>query len=303
MSLFLIVTLLIIIMKAPGIDASTAVFVKTGGDAFLNVSESDVPKDFHVLLWKFVTNDALVTFFSNGQSKVHGVYTGRIDFSEKKHSIKLKNLQKSDSGLYTAVVTADSKKILTESQFKKEGKTHYKLRPALLLRPLSTASLGFCPFDPNQNLPLIIFFFCPDSPSSDPVSPVDLVVDSVSSASSSCNLTVTCITEDSNISSTFRCTAKTCHQEGGEKSKATKSGASLHVCLSNLSIICNHSNRVSWSEKKTATDPLCLPHADAEELSGVSICGVKKVVVSVGLIIMVLAVIGVHLTEKFKKYK
>ncbi|XP_035994467.1 SLAM family member 7 isoform X2 [Fundulus heteroclitus] len=239
------------------IDASTAVLVKTGGDVFLNVSEADVPKDFHIFLWKFVTEDVLVSFFSNGESKVHGVYAGRIDFSEKKHSIKLKNLQKSDSGLYTAVVIAASEQTLNE-----------------------------------YNVTI-----------QDPVSPVDLVVDSVSSASSSCNLTVTCITEDSNISSTFRCTTKTCYQEGGEKSKATKSGASLHVCLSNLSIICNHSNRVSWSEKKTATDPLCLPHADAEELSGVSICGVKKVVVSVGLIIMVLAVIGVHLTEKFKKYK
>ncbi|XP_021168137.2 uncharacterized protein LOC105920259 [Fundulus heteroclitus] len=247
MSLFLI---LLIIIKAPGIDAST-VFVQTGGDVFLNVSEADIPQDLHFFLWKFVSNDVLVSFFSNGEPKIHEAYAGRIELLGQKHSIKLKNLQKSDSGLYTAVVTAASKQTLTEYNVTVQ----------------------------------------------DPVSPVDLVIDSVSSASSSCNLTVTCITEDSDISSTFRCTTKTCHQEGGEKSKATKSGASLHVCLSNLSIVCNHSNRVSWSEKKTATDLLCYQYIDADGLSGVSIC----VVMVVGLIIMVLAVIGVHLTEKFKK--
>ncbi|MEQ2200490.1 hypothetical protein XENOCAPTIV_030191, partial [Xenoophorus captivus] len=136
-----------------------------------------------------------------------------------------------------------------------------------------------------------------------PVYPVDLIIDSVSSISSSCNLTMTCCTEDSNVSSTFTCTGKTCHQEGGEKSKVTKSGSSLHVSLLHLSIICNHSNQVSWLQKKTPADHRCLQYTDAEGLSGVSICLMKKVVFSVGLIIMLLAVISVHLMEKFKKQK
>lgn len=43
--------------------------------------------------------------------------------------------------------------------------------------------------------------------------------------------------------------------------------------------------------------------ADAEGLSELSVCLVKKVVFSVGLIIMASAVIGVHLMQKFKREK
>ncbi|KAM8728916.1 uncharacterized protein AB9X84_002022 isoform 3-T4 [Acanthopagrus schlegelii] len=78
----------------------------------------------------------------------------------------------------------------------------------------------------------------------DPVSPVKLTVDSVSSSSDSCNLTVTCSTQDSHISSTFTCNTKTCSQEGGERSEVTTSGASLRVYLVNDSITCNHSNQI-----------------------------------------------------------
>nr|XP_019961133.1 PREDICTED: SLAM family member 5-like [Paralichthys olivaceus] len=85
----------------------------------------------------------------------------------------------------------------------------------------------------------------------DPVSPVHGNVDSVSWSSDSCNLTVTCSTQDSqHINSTFRCDANTCSQdEGGDRSKVTTSDASLRVYLSNgSSVICNHSNQVSSAE-------------------------------------------------------
>ncbi|XP_045907266.1 CD48 antigen-like [Micropterus dolomieu] len=137
-----------------------------------------------------------------------------------------------------------------------------------------------------------------------PVSPVELSVDSVSSSSDSCNLTVTCRTQDSHISSTFTCDTQTCSQEGGERSEVTTSGASLHVYLLNDSIICNHSNQVSWTEDIKKTKHYCPQHADPESLSaGISVCLVKTVVFSVGLIIMVSAVICVHIMEKLKKQK
>ncbi|XP_043989636.1 uncharacterized protein LOC122840911 [Gambusia affinis] len=256
MSLFLMLALLIINNK-PGIDAFTSVFVQTGGGVFLNVSEVDVPKDYHLLLWKFVTDDVLVSFFPNGKSKVRGAYSGRIDLLENKYSIKLKNLQKSDSGLYTAIVIAASEEVLT-----------------------------------GYNVTV-----------QDPVGPVDLTVDSVSSDSSSCDLVTTCSADGTDISSTFRCTAKTCLQEGGEGSKVTKSGATLHVSLSRSSIVCNHSNQVSWMEKTTEIDHLCPKNAGPDKLHGFSICYVKKVVFSVGLIVMVMVVIAVHLMEKFNKHK
>ncbi|XP_053186763.1 uncharacterized protein LOC128369709 [Scomber japonicus] len=88
----------------------------------------------------------------------------------------------------------------------------------------------------------------------DPVSPVQLSVNSVSNSRESCNLTVTCSTEDSLINSTFTCDTQTCHQEGGEQSEVTTSGSSLRVYLFNASIICNHTNQVSWT---TEIQPLC----------------------------------------------
>ncbi|XP_038573334.1 uncharacterized protein LOC119901753 isoform X2 [Micropterus salmoides] len=94
-----------------------------------------------------------------------------------------------------------------------------------------------------------------------PVSPVELSVDSASSSSDSCNLTVTCRTQDSHISSTFTCDNQTCSPEGGERSEVTTSAASLHVYLLNDSIICNHSNQVSWTEDIKKTKHLC-PQAD-----------------------------------------
>ncbi|XP_056246682.1 uncharacterized protein LOC130178458 isoform X2 [Seriola aureovittata] len=92
----------------------------------------------------------------------------------------------------------------------------------------------------------------------DPVSPVAMTVDSVSSSSDSCSLTVTCSTQDSHhINSTFTCDTNTCSQGGGERSKVISSGASLHVHLLNDLIICNHSNQVSWKKNMRNIRNIC----------------------------------------------
>uniref|UniRef100_A0A668VZV0 Immunoglobulin subtype domain-containing protein n=1 Tax=Oreochromis aureus TaxID=47969 RepID=A0A668VZV0_OREAU len=125
----------------------------------------------------------------------------------------------------------------------------------------------------------------------DPVSRAELTVDHLSSSSDSCNLTVTCSTVDLNISSTFRCDAQNCLQVE-EKS------------LNQDTIFCNHSNKVSWKANKTVIKPYCERKSGKTISSdGISVCVVKTVVFSVGLIIMVFAVISVHLMEKKKKQK
>ncbi|XP_047197939.1 uncharacterized protein LOC118117399 [Hippoglossus stenolepis] len=94
----------------------------------------------------------------------------------------------------------------------------------------------------------------------DPVSPVNGTVDLLSNSSDSCNLTVTCSTQDSHrINSTFRCDTNTCSQEeGGEWSKVTTHGTSLRVYLSEgASVICNHSNQVSSDEHITMIRDFC----------------------------------------------
>ncbi|XP_028282591.1 uncharacterized protein LOC114449279 isoform X2 [Parambassis ranga] len=196
-----------------GSSAVTPVFVQTGQDVFLDVNEADVPEGFVVFFWTFNGKNNLVSVSPNSKPNILDDYTGRIEPSEKKYSVTLKNLQNTDSGVYTAQVFGSVVKTLAE----------YKVTVQ------------------------------------DPVSPVGLTVDSVSNSSDSCNLTVTCSSVDSHISSTFTCDDTTCSQEGGERSEVTKSGASLQVYyLSNASIICNHSNQVSWTKNMTNIHVFCL---------------------------------------------
>ncbi|XP_055359788.1 uncharacterized protein LOC114845166 isoform X2 [Betta splendens] len=133
-----------------------------------------------------------------------------------------------------------------------------------------------------------------------PVSPISLTVDSASSSSDSCNLTVTCRTQNSHISTTFTCVNQTC-SEDGDRAKATTSGAVLHVYIENDSIKCNHSNQVSWTTSQGAKiQDFC--HQPSGTLSaGFPLCLVKMVVFSVGLIIMTSAVITVNLMERTMK--
>ncbi|XP_047446575.1 SLAM family member 5-like isoform X1 [Mugil cephalus] len=238
-------------------SAVTDVFVKRGDDVLLEVMD-DVTKKFDLFVWTFDTSNStnLVRYSPGGKPTVSEGYTGRVEFSVENYSVKLKNLQDDDSGVYTAQVTGDKEQTIAKYMVTVQG----------------------------------------------PVSPVDLNPDSVSISSDSCNLTVTCSTEDSHISSTFTCDTKTCSQEGGDQSKVTNSGASLRVHLLNGTIICHHSNQVSWTQKNmTQIQDLCPLHAGLSD--GVSICLVKTVVFSVGLIIMVSVVISVHLMEKIRKLK
>ncbi|XP_074508230.1 SLAM family member 9-like isoform X2 [Sebastes fasciatus] len=258
MSIFVILGLLVCIIAAQGPSAVTPVFVQKGGDVLLKV-DADVPEVFLFVEWNFNKTDILVRFPPGRKPSVFPVYTGRLEFPEKKYSVKLKNLKEADRGVYTARLVLD------------QGD-----------RTLAQYNVTV----------------------QDPVSPVELTVISVDSRSSECNLTVTCRTQDSHINSTLRCDYQTCSQEGGERSEVTTSGASLHVYLLNGSIICNHSNEVSWTEDIKIIEHVCLQPDDPEcPPAGISVCLLKIVVFSVGLIIMVSAVITVHLMEKLKKHK
>ncbi|XP_028988862.1 CD48 antigen-like [Betta splendens] len=233
--------------------AVTSVFVKKGRDVQLDVKEDDVAEDFLFLAWRVNGKHNLV-LLSHGEKPT--LYTDRVEFSVTNCTMKLKNLQETDSGDYTAVVLGAEIKVVAE----------YKVTVQ------------------------------------DPVSPVSLTVDSVSNSSDSCNVTVTCRTQDSHISTTFTCVKQIC-SEDGDRAKATTSGAVLHVYLDDDSIKCNHSNQVSWTTNQGAKiQEFC--HQSSETLSaGFPLCLVKMVVFSVGLIIMTSAVITVNLIERTMKRK
>uniref|UniRef100_A0A8C9ZZT0 Immunoglobulin subtype domain-containing protein n=1 Tax=Sander lucioperca TaxID=283035 RepID=A0A8C9ZZT0_SANLU len=221
-------------------SAVTPVFVQKIEDVIMNVTIADVPEE-DTVIWRFNKTVNLVRFLpGNLGTKVTDDYSGRIELLEK-YSVKLKNLQEADSGVYTVVVSGDKEKQITG----------YKITVQ------------------------------------DPVSPVNLSVDSVSSSSDWCNLTVSCRAQDSHINSTFRCLNHTCSQEGGERPQVTPSDVDLHVYLSTGSIICNHSNQVSWTKDIKIIKHFCPRHAGPESVSaGLSVCLLNTALFSVSLIIM-----------------
>ncbi|XP_047197827.1 uncharacterized protein LOC118118187 [Hippoglossus stenolepis] len=130
----------------------------------------------------------------------------------------------------------------------------------------------------------------------DPVSPVNGTVDLLSNSSDSCNLTVTCSTQDSHrINSTFRCDTNTCSQEeGGERSKVTTSGTSLRVYLSKgFSVIGDHSNQVSSDEHTTMIRDFCFSNP-APEPPDAFVAFVSVTVIKVLVIIAITAAFVGH---------
>ncbi|XP_067385213.1 SLAM family member 9-like isoform X4 [Channa argus] len=251
MILFAVFLLLSCQMK--GSTAVTPVFVQKGHDVLLEVRKDDVPEGFLSVSWNF-NEKPVLTVLQNSEPQVREKYSGRVEFSVENYSLKLKNLQETDSGLSAARIREiEDEQILAE----------YKVTVQ------------------------------------DPVSPVVLTVDSVSRSTNHCNLTVTCRTQDSHISSTFTCDNQTCSQEGGERSKVTASGASLQVYLVNDSIICNHSNQVSWTknQQQTKIPDSCLHHDENEQPQTHSLIVVGVPVV----VLLVLLAAAVYLIRKWKR--
>ncbi|XP_033960775.1 SLAM family member 9-like [Pseudochaenichthys georgianus] len=112
-----------------------------------------------------------------------------------------------------------------------------------------------------------------------------LTVSSVSESSPSCSFTVTCSSQDSHINSTFSCDNNTCSQEGGERSEGIPD-TFLQVHQLSGSIICNHSNHVSWTNTTKRIKDVCHQQDDSQTTT---------IVLSLGVCFAILAIIGVVL--------
>ncbi|XP_029930104.1 SLAM family member 9-like isoform X1 [Myripristis murdjan] len=269
MFLFLMLGLLVC-SEPPGSSAVT--FVLKGEDVTLDIQKPDI-QEGTTFAWRFKSRYNVLRL-DNDKVFIFPNYRGRVEFSLEDYSLLLKNLTEADSGVYSALLIGEQDEKVAEYEVTVQER----------------------------------------------VSPVHLTVKPVSSSSDSCNVTVTCSSQDSSISSTLTCDGEDCSLEGGERSEVTASAASITVYLLNGSVICNHSNQVSWREDRMKIDALCWLHAGKtltvmnissivltsffsgpQSPSGVSVCLVKTVVFSVGLIIMVSVVIGVNLLDRLKK--
>ncbi|KAM7379722.1 hypothetical protein PAMP_005253 [Pampus punctatissimus] len=209
-SVFVIMSLLLF-KELAGSSAVTTVFVQKGKDLLLDVQEPVKLEEGSIFRWRFNGISVGRLFYNEENPIIASTYVGRADVSPQNHSLILKNVEQSDSGDYTAIISEDKVQHVAE----------YKV---------------------------II---------QDPVSPVDVTVKSVSTSTESCNVIVSCTTQDSHIDSTLTCDNQSCNQEGGERSETTTSGSSLRVYLLNDLIICNHSNQVSWTTDSRDIRLLC----------------------------------------------
>ena len=78
-------------------------FVLKGEDVLLNVTKAVVLGESDLFSWK--CNKSNIVKFNSKDKVVSANYNGRVEFPENNFSVKLKNLQEADSGVYSAVVT------------------------------------------------------------------------------------------------------------------------------------------------------------------------------------------------------
>uniref|UniRef100_A0A8C5AP97 Immunoglobulin subtype domain-containing protein n=1 Tax=Gadus morhua TaxID=8049 RepID=A0A8C5AP97_GADMO len=132
------------------------------------------------------------------------------------------------------------------------------------------------------------------------VSPVVLKGLSGSPSRESCNVTVTCSTLSYSLNSTFTCTNQTCSGDGGDTAEVMTPDVLLQLYLSNgLNAICNHSNKVSWSNATMEIKPLCfeddvIPHIDHHQ---------RKKIIIISSCLVCFIILGCILVALYKRRK
>ncbi|KAL7842139.1 hypothetical protein SRHO_G00238280 [Serrasalmus rhombeus] len=223
--------LIFVLSSLISITVSRDKFSLVGGS--LQLDTQDPVPDFDDLFWVFNrTNNVLKYSRKHKEVTFYSHYEGRAEFNKETYSLTLKNLQKTDSGLYEAQASGDMFTVVAE----------YRLSVS----------------DPVE-APVLTYQLNRDT----------------------CNITLTCRGHDLSIHSS--CSKETCE----EKEVTSLGGIALSLSVKGNTIICNHSNPVSWK-----TDVL-----ELKELKG--LCAEKGVtghivggVVGVIVIILIVVVIA-----------
>ncbi|XP_026062931.1 SLAM family member 5-like [Carassius auratus] len=104
MELRLLLTL-VLSTHITGFSAEISVFVQTGDSVQLDIQTQQLP-EFDLLAWTNNKSEAIVRYNSDSKRvRPHDSYKDRVVFNDKTFSLTLKNMQKNDSGLYTARTT------------------------------------------------------------------------------------------------------------------------------------------------------------------------------------------------------
>ncbi|XP_056325574.1 uncharacterized protein LOC130238540 [Danio aesculapii] len=101
--------LFLLIFKT-GFSAEISKFVQTGASVQLDLQTQQLP-EFDDLFWLNDKSENMVKYYNESKkTKTHPAYQNRIEFNETNFSLTLKNMQKADSGRYTAKISGNSNK-------------------------------------------------------------------------------------------------------------------------------------------------------------------------------------------------
>ncbi|KAK9980177.1 hypothetical protein ABG768_013560 [Culter alburnus] len=108
----LLTSFILLLISNTGFSAEISVFVQTGDSVQLDIQTQELP-EFDDLSWRNEKLENIVKYFHKSkEARPHSSYKDRVDFNNKTLSLTLKNMQKTDSGLYTARTTGETEKII-----------------------------------------------------------------------------------------------------------------------------------------------------------------------------------------------
>ncbi|XP_061879136.1 uncharacterized protein LOC133631104 isoform X2 [Entelurus aequoreus] len=103
-----------------------------------------------------------------------------------------------------------------------------------------------------------------------PVSSVQLMVTSMSAINDLCNISVNCTEGRESIESTFDCERNNCITHN------PTSAVHLQVFFSNVSIVCNNSNNVSWATTAVEVPDVCTQSRDRMDPASTEYADLRK---------------------------
>ncbi|KAL6468200.1 hypothetical protein MHYP_G00238770 [Metynnis hypsauchen] len=231
--------LIFVLFSLVSITVSSDVFVLV--DEFVQLDIQDTETQFDDLFWMFNGTKNFLKY-SNKHKDItyYSTHNNRVNFNKETYSLTLKNLQKTDSGLYEAKASGDVVTVVAE----------YRLSV---------------------------------------LDPVEAPVLTHQLSRDTCNITLTCRGHDLSINSRFY--KDTCE----EKEVTSPGGVTLSLSVNGSTIICNHSNPVSW--KMAVLEMRELKRLCADE--GLNWLGL--VVVSVGLFFLI--VVTIMIVFLFRRWR
>ena len=111
-----------------GASSGTPVFVQRGEDLLLCVKERVEMKKGSDFKWKVNGRTNIVKFFGNNDPIIYDDYEGRVELYVQNYTLCLKNVQKADSGRYTAVVSGTFDRVVAEYKVTVLGKFLYDFK-------------------------------------------------------------------------------------------------------------------------------------------------------------------------------